>query len=623
MNIIQHIQTLKSLLRMEEENQEKKWFEKDTSLSADRTYRQAGRRGIKELRREGAIIHPLSLKNKQFGVTDQPISVFTFSHGVSQSVFNEGTPISLFCVDNDEVVNGQILSLDSSQVEVLLYADDFPTWIDEKNVGIKRLPDHRSFKAMHGVLKSIEEGRNKNTQLLFEYIHGLKEIPEQPESTIPSIEVSNLNEYQTEAIHSGLSDVPVQFFHGPPGTGKTTTLVALIEEYKKQDLKVIASAPSNAAVDHLAEKLLEKDISIVRLGNTAKVNQDVWKHTPDGILSRDEFHKPLKKLKIKANEYRKLARQYKRSFGKEEREQRQKMYGEFKALKKEIKSTTDYYISKYVDAADVVLGTPVGLMNSLIADIDFDVAILDEAGQCIEPMAWLVLDRGNKAILSGDHLQLPPTVIDQKAAKGGLDKSILERILSTQIPRHLLQVQYRMTPEIAGFSSSYFYDNQLQSVNESISDSFVFYDTAGADFDEERESNNSSYHNHSELNIISTHYEKWIQPYSSAVFISPYANQVEKAKKELNNIQVSTIDAFQGQEAELIILSLVRSNENRNIGFLSDYRRMNVALTRAQKKLIVIGDSTTLTGDPFYDQFVQYADKINAYHSIYELIYEG
>ena len=604
------IQEMRELLRLEEETQEKKWFEKDVSL--------------KDLRKEGAILHPVKVQNKTFGYTDQPVITVTFHTpgGVNNSFYSQGTPVALFLSSSNDICNGQLLSISDRKAEILLYTDDFPDWIDEKNLGIKRLPDNRTFQMMHGVLKRIDKGEDKATQQLFEYVHGIKKQKEIQPSEQNKIKVGDhLNEFQLKAVENGLCDLPLQIIHGPPGTGKTTTIVELIKTLRKQGLSIIASAPSNAAVDHLAQQLLNNGLKVLRLGNTAKVNKVVWEHTPEGILSDDKYSRKIKRLKIQAAEYRKMAHQYKRSFGKSEREQRKLLFNEVYAIRDQIRNLSTSYLAQFFEAADVVLGTPIGLMDKMLVGKKFDVAFLDEAGQCIEPMAWLVLEKANRAILSGDHLQLPPTVISEEAGRKGLATSVLERAIDAGVQRDLLGMQYRMTPEIAGFSSRYFYEGKLQTHAESVPESMIFYDTAGAGFDEKRLENSRSTANPEELRIVRENAENWIEKGQSAVFISPYSSQVELAKEELKDIEVSTIDAFQGQEADVIILSLVRSNPEGKIGFLSDYRRMNVALTRAKKKLIVIGDSATLANDKFYKQFVEYAEEVGGYRSVFELMY--
>ncbi len=602
------VSELQDLLRIEEKAQEQKFFEQDTSL--------------KELRKEGVIIHPLKIVNKTFGFNDQPVVTVSYfvPEGLNFSFFSQGTPVSLFLSSSNEICNGQLLSISDRAAEVVLFSNDFPDWIDEKDIGLKRLPDSRSFQMMHGVLKRIQKGENKNLTQLFEIVYGIRE---QDSLEITSDETQldgRLNKYQISAVNKGLKKEAVQLIHGPPGTGKTTTIVALIQALRKQKQSIIASAPSNAAIDHLAKQLIDKGLKVLRLGNTAKVNLEVWKHTPEGILSQEKHSKKLKRLKIQAAEYRKMAQQYKRNFGKEEREQRKRLYKEVNAIRDEIKALTDYYLTRYFDAADVVLGTPVGLMHPLLKDKKFDVAFLDEAGQCIAPFAWLVFEKADRIIMSGDHFQLPPTIISEEASNKGLSVSVLEQAIKTGIKSHLLQIQYRMTPEIAGFSSRYFYKGKLETSALSNPESLVFYDTAGAGFDEKRQGNSRSLSNPEELQIIEKNYKNWSNKGQSVVFISPYSAQVELAKKQLKDITISTIDAFQGQEADVVIISLVRSNPDGKIGFLSDHRRMNVAMTRARTKLIVIGDSTTLSGDKFYETFVQYTEEIGAYRSVFELM---
>jgi superfamily I DNA and/or RNA helicase len=317
-----------------------------------------------------------------------------------------------------------------------------------------------------------------------------------------------------------------------------------------------------------------------------------------------------------------MAGQYKRQFGKEEREQRNLLHKEVKAIRSEIQQLSELYLHRELKEAQVVLGTPIGLRDKLIYDIDFDYFFLDEAAQCLEPLAWIGADLAEKIVLAGDPFQLPPTVLSEQAEKEGLSVSILEQAFSVKLNKHLLSIQYRMPPEIVGFSSQYFYENELHSFKEvsDVEDPLVFIDTAGADFAEIKEED-GSIHNDQELDVILKLLPEWKNAFSSISLISPYAGQVARAHKLFPDIRTSTIDSYQGQEDEMIILSLVRSNQNGTIGFLSDYRRMNVALTRAQRKLVVIGDSATLGNDDFYRQFLDYVEGINGYKSVFEFLY--
>jgi superfamily I DNA and/or RNA helicase len=246
---------------------------------------------------------------------------------------------------------------------------------------------------------------------------------------------------------------------------------------------------------------------------------------------------------------------------------------------------------------------------------------MDEAGQCIEPLAWCIFPLAQKYVLAGDHLQLPPTVLSNEAARQGLNQSILERSIRQVSNVFLLNTQYRMREAIAGFSSNYFYEGLLQTAahlsNTGAHISFI--DTAGSGFNEEQGSNGMSLQNEGELRIAQKLIEiAALDPLKTA-FISPYAGQVAAAKDALpKEMRISTIDSFQGQEKEIIILSLVRSNDEGEIGFLKDYRRMNVAITRAKEQLFVIGDSATIGGDTFYNSFLTYIEKSGDYRTVWE-----
>ena len=263
----------------------------------------------------------------------------------------------------------------------------------------------------------------------------------------------------------------------------------------------------------------------------------------------------------------------------------------------------------------------MGLNDAKIDKINFDTLLLDEAGQCIEPLAWCIFPKAEKYVLAGDHLQLPPTVLSAEAAKLGLNRSILESAIDHIPSVYLLNTQYRMRSAIAGFSSGYFYKGLLQTA-EHLANSGVhisFIDTAGSGNNEKHGPDGVSLQNEGELKVAAILIEQENLIPESTAFISPYSGQVTAAKESLPaGMRCSTIDSFQGQEKENIILSLVRSNDDGDIGFLKDYRRMNVALTRAKEKLFVIGDSATLGGDPFYNAFLEYMEQHGNYRTVWE-----
>jgi superfamily I DNA and/or RNA helicase len=409
--------------------------------------------------------------------------------------------------------------------------------------------------------------------------------------------------------------------HGPPGTGKTTTLVEAILQLIKAGEKILVSAPSNTAVDNIAKGLAEKNVQILRIGNTSKVDEAVFLHTPEGKLANARQQKEIKQLKIRAEEFRKMALKYKRSFGKAEREQRNLLFKEVKNIRAEIKKIQAYNEEKLYNEAAVILGTPIGLYDAKINHLKFATLVMDEAGQCIEPLAWCIFPLANKYVLAGDHLQLPPTVLSNDAAKLGLNRSMLELCIAVVENVYLLNTQYRMRQSIAGFSSQYFYNGLLQTATHlgNTGNHICFIDTAGAGFNEKHGNNSTSLQNEGELQIVQKLLDTASFDPSSIAFISPYGGQVAAAKEILPaTMRISTIDSFQGQEMETIILSLVRSNDEGIIGFLKDYRRMNVAITRAKEQLFVIGDSATIGGDAFYNSFLTYVEQYGLYKTVWE-----
>jgi len=599
-----------TLIKQEQKAQQEKWnFSENVSL--------------KNLKTQGLVLHPLKIKRRKYGFADYPIIEFELPFENDTSNFKSGVAIEIFAHHEEKQNCGaQLIFLNNRNGEIRLFAPDFPEWLEEKNLGIKLIPDDKSFKFMLHALKSIKNGEDKNTAKLFDIIHGIKASKNVINSQ--ELKADTLNKSQGIAAKAVIENLDVCVLHGPPGTGKTTTLVAAVKELLKKGEKIAVTAPSNAAVDHFTRCLIKEDVRVLRIGNATKVDENLYPHTTEGVAQNSEEQKRIKRLKKQASELRKMAQQYKRSFGKSEREQRKLLYQEVKSIRQEIKQLESFSLEKAVSKAQVISGTPVGLQDELLKEIKFDSLLIDEAGQCLEPMAWVAIEKANKVVLAGDHFQLPPTVISDSAAREGLSTSILEKCFHLDIPNYLLNTQYRMLEKIAGFSSAYFYKNELltgDKLKENDENALFFYDTAGYEAGEKQGEDGYSLSNPEELNVINKIIETHnINPENTA-FISPYAAQVSLAKKLLNGIKCSTIDSFQGQEKEVIILSLVRSNANGNIGFLKDYRRMNVALTRAQKQLIVVGDSATFGNDEFYSKFLNYTEEKMAYKSVFEILY--
>ncbi len=603
-----HILRLLECINLEEKEQVKRY-----SLDQQHT--------LKSLKAEGLALHPIVVTRKNFGYADYPEINFRLNFPAEINLFKDGAAIECFCT-GEEPVKGVLINLDGKVGEFRLFAPDFPDWIEDDGVGIKLAPDQRTTTIMKTVLNNLEH--NKQLFKLFQQLHNVPSS-EKNEIIINAVSLSfnnkNLNESQQQAVMAILQNENITIVHGPPGTGKTTTLVEAIIQLVKAGEKILVSAPSNTAVDNIAKGLIAQNLKVLRVGNTSKVDETIFMHTPEGKLNNSKQLKEIKQLKIRAEEFRKMALKYKRSFGKAEREQRNLLFKEVKNIRTEIKKLQAYNEEKLYTEAGIILGTPVGLYDSKINHLTFHTLLIDEAGQCIEPLAWCIFPLAQKYVLAGDHLQLPPTVLSNEAARLGLNKSILEISIATVENIFLLNTQYRMREAIAGFSSNYFYNGLLQSATHlrNTGAHIFFIDTAGSGYNEKHGSDGSSLQNEGELQIVLKLIEtESLEPLHTA-FISPYAGQVAAAKDILpKQMRISTIDSFQGQEKEIVILSLVRSNDDGDIGFLKDYRRMNVAITRAKEKLFVIGDSATIGADAFYTSFLDYIEKSGTYKTVWE-----
>ncbi len=461
----------------------------------------------------------------------------------------------------------------------------------------------------------------------------------------------NLNPSQIEAVQFALSAEDVAIIHGPPGTGKTTTLVELIRQITRRGETVLAVASSNLAVDNLLERLIDANENAIRLGHPARVTPALREHTLDLLVQNHPDVKIADKLTRDAYALRDQSVKWTRA--KPERGAKQSMREEAKDMLREARQIEDQITEMILGKARVVCATVTGLDRERLGEKTFDWCIMDEASQTTEPAAWIPLQFAKRIVFAGDHQQLPPTVLSPEAIRGGFNISLMERLLENNAPRKMLNVQYRMHQDIMSFSSEIFYDGNLQA-DEAVrtallsdvpqvtsspltSTPITFIDTAGASYDEEPEPDGESRMNPLEAELVikkvNILLESGVKANQIAV-ISPYSAQVKLLRELINtyakggvlaavdgglsNLEIDSVDGFQGREKEVVIVSLVRSNREGEVGFLADTRRMNVALTRARRKLIVIGDSATITNHPFYEKMVKHFESVGAYHSVWE-----
>ena len=462
---------------------------------------------------------------------------------------------------------------------------------------------------------------------------------EQKPDAVETILNTQLNPPQQEAIRFALSAQDVAIIHGPPGTGKTTTVVEFIRQAVQQGQTVLACAPSNLAVDNIFERLLAAGENVLRLGHPARVLPELREHTLDLLVENHPDMKIARNLIREAHALRDQAGKFRRA--KPERGAKREMRQEAKLMLADARRIEAQTVERILDSAQILCATTTGLSTEVLGQRRFDVCVIDEACQSTEPGVWLPILRSDRVILAGDHCQLPPTVVSPEAAEQGFGISLMERLmdaLGPQISRRLT-VQYRMHEAIMNFSSEEFYEDSLQAdsavqthllsdlpgaTTEALTEAPVeFIDTAGASYDEEIEPDGQSRRNPQEALWVVRKVEALlaagVSPNDIAV-ITPYAAQVRLLREQLEPLGVEgdTVDGFQGREKEAVIISLVRSNLEGDIGFLGDTRRMNVALTRARRKLLVIGDSATISAHPFYERLIGYFENIGAYRSIWE-----
>lgn len=605
------------------------------------------RMSIPERRENGMTWYPITIKDTEIGRGDYlTIEAERTTHQDVVHQFRFGMTAALFSNHNptENKAEGTITHISGNKLKLALRTDELPDWSRNGKLGIDAVFDENSYAEMETALRLAPiVAEKKEEGSLIQILTGAKKPTFH--SVVAQHTATWLNKTQQEAIQKIMAANELAIVHGPPGTGKTTTLVqaikALIEQERQQILVV---APSNAAVDLLSEKLSDEGLNVVRVGNPARVNERQMELTLDSRIAAHNSSREIKQLRKKAAGYRDMAHTYKRNFGAAEREQRKALFTEARNISKEIEATEQYIVNDILSRADVITATLVGASHYAIRHLRYGTAVIDEAGQALEPACWIPILKAKKIIMAGDYQQLPPTIKSEAAAKE-LSITLMEKVAHLHPEAVvMLQEQYRMNQVIAGFSSKEFYEGKLQAAPSvahwkllPADQPLLFIDTAGCGFEEKWEGTSIS--NGEEAQFLLQQVTRYVQElqtfYSADAFpgitvISPYRHQVELLKegvlsnpllRGLNGaLSVNTIDSFQGQERDAVFISMTRSNAEQTIGFLTDIRRMNVAMTRARKKLVVVGDSATLSQFPFYADFVQYAQEHNGYQSAWELM---
>ncbi|MDX2249092.1 MAG: AAA domain-containing protein [Bacteroidia bacterium] len=600
--------------------------------------------------KKGITWYPLSMKRLYVGLGDKIVIELedSFSEKNKSGVFQAGDPVSIFGNASDQEMGrntGVIASIRKGVIRIALNSEQIPDWITSAKLGIDPEFDDKTYLEMERAIRQVmEPGKNRRLAELREILSG-DVVPEFHKWKV-TYQNPTLNPSQNRAVQKVLEAHDVAIIHGPPGTGKTTTLVQAIKEVLLHENQVLVCAPSNTAVDLLALKCHQEGISVARIGNPVRVEEALQDLTIDGLMASHEDYPALRKLRKEAEAIKTAALKFKRNFGGRERQQRQELMKEARELKNLSHQLEDYILFQILSRTQVITSTLAGAANSILGEKRFHTVFIDEAAQAMEPAAWIPILRSNRVIMAGDHCQLPPTVKSVEANRGGLSHTLFESIIEQKEVDVMLDRQYRMNEKIMRFSGKKFYDNQLHADDKvhghQLGPEFLpveFVDTAGCGFEEMVNPETRSRGNPDEANLLLKHLATLFNQISNQVpeilnpnftigIISPYKEQVRIITSQIQNspmlsefqsyLSVNTIDGFQGQERDVIYISLVRSNEKNEIGFLKDIRRMNVALTRARKKLVVVGDSSTLGNDPFYHDFLDYIEEIGAYHSAWE-----
>ncbi|WP_418833817.1 AAA domain-containing protein [Phocaeicola sp.] len=618
---ILYLQRQYDLLRMEYEY-EKEQFKQQTELM-----------GIGRKIKRGMCWYPLNVGRSYYNALNQlVVEVERREDKEIEHLFEYGRPVCFFTQELSGKLNylnftATVNYVDEDRMVVILPNADALLALQSKEVlGVQLYFDETSYRLMFEALKQVIAAKNNRLAELRDIFHG-----SQPASSFSfqPMRFPWLNRTQEEAVNKVLHAKDVAIVHGPPGTGKTTTLVEAIYETLHRENQVLVCAQSNMAVDWISEKLVDRGVSVLRIGNPSRVNDKMLSFTYE---RRFEAHPDYPQLWSIRKAIREL---YSRSRKGAERESvRQKINSlKDRATELEIRINESLFAE-----ARVIACTLVGSANRLLMGQKYGTLFIDEVAQALEPACWIPIRKADRVILAGDHCQLPPTVKCLEALRAGLGDTLMQSIVRNKPGVvSLLKLQYRMNDEIMRFSSDWFYGGMLQSAPEVKYRSILDFDTPiewvnteGMDCNEEFVGENYGRINKPEAELSVNQLKEYITRIGRTRFleeridvglISPYKAQVQYLRQLLKRdaffkpfrplITVNTVDGFQGQERDVILISLVRANEEGQIGFLNDLRRMNVAITRARMKLIILGDASTLTKHAFYKKLYEYIQGLN------------
>lgn len=623
------LQRQRMLLEIEY-NHEKEEFRKQTETM-----------GVERKVRRGDAWFPISIGRSYYNSLNQMVVEVMRQPGSDiEHNFEAGRPVCFFTIKNDmgtagaKATNGgsklQYLSFTATvsyaeQDRMVVALPDSGRIVDlqrQDALGVQLFFDETSYRLMFEALDRVIRARSGRLADLRDIFY-----TKAPASryTFDAMRFPWLNASQEKAVNEVLWAKDVAVVHGPPGTGKTTTLVEAIFETLRRESQVLVCAQSNMAVDWISEKLVDRGINVLRIGNPTRVNDKMLSFTYE---RRFEAHPDYPQLWSIRKAIRELRQQRKHADSWHQKMDRLKS----RATELELRIRSSLF-----GEARVIASTLTGAANRVLEGEKYSTLFIDEAAQALEAACWIAIRKAGRVILAGDHCQLPPTVKSIMALKGGLGKTLMERIVENKPETvTLLKMQYRMNEQIMKFSSEWFYHGMVESAptvsHRGILDydtPMMWIDTAECDGKEEFVGENFGRINRAEAELTLQTLQQYLEKIGKqrileesidVGIISPYRAQVQLLRKELRKreffrpyrhlLTVNTVDGFQGQERDIILISLVRSNDGGDIGFLRDLRRMNVAITRARMKLIILGSSETMTSHPFYKKLYEYVGQL-------------
>ncbi|WP_036879742.1 AAA domain-containing protein [Xylanibacter oryzae] len=611
---IQALQRQRALLEIEY-NCEKENFRKQTETM-----------GLQRKIKRGDAWFPIKLGKNYYNSLNQfAIEVERLDDNEIEHNFEFGRPVCFFSVDDKKNIkylksSGSVSYADGDRMVVIIPDDGQITGLyDKNNIGIQLFFDESSYKLMFDALDRAINAKDNRMATLRDLFYSKQEAGK---FTFAASAFPWLNKTQEHAVNEVLWAKDVMVVHGPPGTGKTTTLVEAIYETLRRENQILVCAQSNMAVDWISEKLVDRGVNVLRIGNPTKVNDKMLSFTYE---RRFESHPDYPQLWS----IRKAMREMRQNRKRGDRNYHQKIDSlKSRATEIEVRINAELF-----GEARVIASTLVGSANRLLDGQKFGTLFIDEAAQAMEAACWIPIRKATRVIFAGDHCQLPPTIKSIAAMNAGLGKTLMERIVENKPDVvTLLKTQYRMNDDIMRFSSDYFYNGELESAPQikyrGILDydiPMMWVDTAGMDSKEEFVGESFGRINKQEAELTLTTLEEYfnkigkeriLEERIDVGIISPYRAQVQYLRRLIQKkeyfkpyrrlISVNTVDGFQGQERDVILISLVRANNEGQIGFLRDLRRMNVAITRARMKLIILGDSDTMGKHPFYKKLYEY-----------------